>query len=267
MFNPATEIEKAIEAIRQHAPEHLQEAFVSLLRPAITLKVNRAEDSGLPIGCSKFGGAPDLPLKFEWPSWDNKPLDFLAQINLQQIAPYDVESIFPNNGLLSFFVSVEGERWCVQWFDDFDFLKRSTIQHRSLSQTCSIIPSFHLELLHFSERAFCEISGWEHNWDEFYKLLDLSKQFYPTFSPDYMNKMLGYAQGTDGIIEPPEYDENGKKLSPPPQLLDWHVLLQVDSDFTLDVCWCDAGIIHCMISKQALATRRFEKARFTLSNH
>ncbi|HEX9997479.1 MAG TPA: hypothetical protein VGB45_10075 [Abditibacterium sp.] len=53
--------EEAIELIRAHAPERLQNALVELLHPAIALSATRAEDSEIPIGASKFGTRPMCP--------------------------------------------------------------------------------------------------------------------------------------------------------------------------------------------------------------
>jgi uncharacterized protein YwqG len=77
--------EEAIKLIRAHAPERLQGALIGLLRPAIALSATPAEDSEIPIGASKFGGAPDVPADFEWPTWNEKPLGILVQINLKKL--------------------------------------------------------------------------------------------------------------------------------------------------------------------------------------
>ncbi len=80
--------EKAIELIRAHAPARLQDALIALLRPAIALSATRTNDAQIPLGASKFGGAPDVPSGFEWPMWNEKPLGFLAQINLEEVAAF-----------------------------------------------------------------------------------------------------------------------------------------------------------------------------------
>ncbi len=95
--------EEAVELIRAHAPVRLQEPLIELLRPTIALSATRAEDSEIAIGASKFGGAPDVPQGFEWPTWNDKPLGFLAQINLEEVAAFDVEELLPKSGLLLFF--------------------------------------------------------------------------------------------------------------------------------------------------------------------
>lgn len=61
-------------------------------------------DADVAIGRSKIGGQPDLPPDFDWPYWNNRPLHFLAQFNMAEVAPYDVEHALPASGMLYFFL-------------------------------------------------------------------------------------------------------------------------------------------------------------------
>ncbi len=89
--------------IRQHAPARLQDAVIERLLPAIALAATRKGDAEIAVGASKFGGAPDVPEGFAWPLWNDLPLSFIAQINLTELAPFDIENRLPSSGLLSFF--------------------------------------------------------------------------------------------------------------------------------------------------------------------
>ena len=40
----------------------------------------------LPVGKSKFGGYPDLPDGFQWPLFEDEPLAYIGQLNLENIA-------------------------------------------------------------------------------------------------------------------------------------------------------------------------------------
>ena len=80
----------------------------SLLIPAI--KISKKEiKSENKIGVSKFGGKPDLPVNINWPILNEKPLCFLAQINLEEIMEFDIEKKLPETGILYFFVEHPGE--------------------------------------------------------------------------------------------------------------------------------------------------------------
>jgi uncharacterized protein YwqG len=77
----------------------------SLIEPSII----PLADSTLPvlIGQSKFGGMPDLPEHLAWPAFNNRPMVFLSQINLKEIANIYKDSLLPQQGILYFFCHFE----------------------------------------------------------------------------------------------------------------------------------------------------------------
>jgi len=81
----------------------LAPALESLARPAIRLKTTRVQEDSIPLGASKVGGLPDLPSGAGWPWWKGLPLPFVAQVNLAEVTPFDVEQALPSSGLLLFF--------------------------------------------------------------------------------------------------------------------------------------------------------------------
>jgi len=78
-----------------------------LMRSSIRLKTRPVDETTLPLGASRIGGAPDLPPEIEWPEWKGKPLSFIAQIHLADIAALDREQLLPHTGVLYFFYDVE----------------------------------------------------------------------------------------------------------------------------------------------------------------
>src|SRR5438477_1753892 len=78
-------------------------ALEGLARSSLRLRSELVEESSLGIGETKLGGCPDLPPSFEWPSYRDRPQSLIAQINLAEVHPYDVEGLLPESGLLSFF--------------------------------------------------------------------------------------------------------------------------------------------------------------------
>ncbi|MGV3526501.1 MAG: DUF1963 domain-containing protein [Candidatus Sericytochromatia bacterium] len=100
------------QRFKQHGIEHLWRILYSLHRPGLLLNFAEAKDDCLPLGCSKFGGTPDLPEGFRWdayPAFDD-PLDFIAQINLAEIQAFHLNLGIPSKGLLYFFQSI-GKGW------------------------------------------------------------------------------------------------------------------------------------------------------------
>lgn len=60
-------------------------------------------DDWLPVGSSKIGGVPDLPLGTPWPTRDGHALPFLAQISFTELRGQFAGSLLPSQGLLSVF--------------------------------------------------------------------------------------------------------------------------------------------------------------------
>ncbi|HEX8036378.1 MAG TPA: YwqG family protein, partial [Ktedonobacterales bacterium] len=74
-----------------------------LVLPAIFIRPVAVGEDVPSIGASKFGGMPDLPPDFEWPTWHGRALTFLAQFNLAEVALHEVEHVLPSSGMLYFF--------------------------------------------------------------------------------------------------------------------------------------------------------------------
>lgn len=86
-----------LDTIEKSEISNHKDYLLQVLRPAIDiLKHPEAE---LKLGCSRFGGAPDLPAGSEWPAYEMKPYRFLGQINFAEIPP--TEADLPAKGLLS----------------------------------------------------------------------------------------------------------------------------------------------------------------------
>ena len=76
------------------------EKILSLIEPTIYIsEIDSIEN----IGCSKLGGTPDLPKSIEWPKFENNPMVFFGQINLEDISKTYSESELPKKGILYFF--------------------------------------------------------------------------------------------------------------------------------------------------------------------
>ena len=118
---------------------NMKEKLESLGKNSIVLKIAKKEKYKL--GASRFGGKPDVPPDFIWPtyegeSYDNvvkdRPLTFLAQFNCEELAQFDKEHLLPDHGLLSFFYETDTQCWGydpkdkgsarVYWFEDISAL-------------------------------------------------------------------------------------------------------------------------------------------------
>ncbi len=82
-----------------------------LVRPGIRCLTAASELQDLGLGASRIGGLPDVSPNFTWPTWEEEPLGFLAQINLADLASFPVAEILPSVGSLLFFYDLEQSTW------------------------------------------------------------------------------------------------------------------------------------------------------------
>ena len=118
---------------------NIKEKLESMAKNSIELKIQ--DNAVYELGATRFGGQPDVPSDFIWPtymgeSYDHvvkeRPLSFLAQFNCADFAKYDTEHLLPDHGLLSFFYELDYMCWgfdpkdrgCarVYWFEDISAL-------------------------------------------------------------------------------------------------------------------------------------------------
>ena len=83
----------------EHYDWEAPEKVLSLIEPNIYL----SEGSYHKIGNSKYGGTPDLPASLAWPNYNEDPMVFFGQINLEKTAKLDLENLLPKTGMLYFF--------------------------------------------------------------------------------------------------------------------------------------------------------------------
>lgn len=62
------------------------------------------EDNSIQKGLSKVGGNPDLPIGIEWPRFNDEPMTFISQFNLNDIFNVHGYSLLPPKGLISIFM-------------------------------------------------------------------------------------------------------------------------------------------------------------------
>lgn len=97
--------------IKEYGFEAHEETLLQYARPSIRVHTRRVENEDeLPIGASKVGGRPDLPIGMTWPtahnpnSQEDLSLWFVAQFNMVDAKPHDEEDLLPSTGWLYFFV-------------------------------------------------------------------------------------------------------------------------------------------------------------------
>lgn len=254
--------------------EHRQ-AIHDLARPALLLRTQKTSESGIAVGASKIGGMPDLPDNTRWPLYKNgKPLAFLAQLDLAEIARLGtiIEGL-PTEGLLSVF-SVWG--WIAD--DDRDpqipnegyedqhgwsvFLhshsgqrleRRDAPQGVNSFSAAAVEPILILSLP--NDRLEPELAALNWTEDE-YERFDWEIQFefrsiqlrsyLETTNHKSHHRLGGYAQFQQEFPE--------ELLS-----MNSRMLLQIGTDFPIDMCWGDGGELTFYADTDALREGRFER--------
>lgn len=92
-------------------------------KPSVQLDFEKPA-TPLPVGASKLGGCPDVPAGFEWPRFKGaediveperadmeRPLAFMVQLDMAEIAACDGSGLLPKAGHLAFFYDDEGQCW------------------------------------------------------------------------------------------------------------------------------------------------------------
>lgn len=289
-----------IEALLvEYELERLVTPLNNVALPAIGLSFKKVQ-SNRPLGVSsKLGGTAHLPKGFSWPANKGRPLNFLLQIDLTELQPYNLQGLLPTAGLLSFFYDLEEQPWgydpneldgfCVVYTSAAETLKpfRGPDAGDSLAEH-SI--SFHSAwtLPHYGSRTFDWFVGTNRiSKEEEAIYIDLSTQFENLYSLVTYDKffaktggyhrMLGHSMNIQGDMQleaqlvsnglycgdSSGYRDSRRKLLET-GAEDWCLLLQLDSDDSIGLMWGDVGMLYFWIHKNDLAQQRFSNVWMTL---
>jgi len=96
--------EKILKILRSKGLERIGE-------PVLKFRTLPTTKKKLPVGSSRLGGNPDLPLGIPWPVNHGRPLDFLLQVNLSELPRELAEDALPERGWLYFFYDLKQRPW------------------------------------------------------------------------------------------------------------------------------------------------------------
>jgi hypothetical protein len=249
---------------------HAQE-LMTLIRPSIRITTHPARLDQMLIGASRFGGIPDLPLEMEWPG----SLGFVGQINLHEVASYDILAELPHTGWLYFFCQIwhhpEGPQdWKVLYFEG----EASNLQRRlpeggvdrmACFEPCSL--NFRTEFvlpLQYGSPPLQQLGLTEQEQTRYIELLHEVRALigcYPKLQPG-THRLLGYNDSVQGIDVEGSFEERWKLWSESENIAsetinDWRPLLQVDTDNDMDTMWGDCGMIYYGIRQSDLVVQQF----------
>jgi uncharacterized protein YwqG len=275
--------------VGEHGP-----ALVALRRNSIRIHAEMLEDDvedGLSVGQSRIGGLPDLPRGTEWPRYGDRPLVFVAQIDLAETAPLDDEGLLPRTGFLWFFYDALGH----EDFGDTAWRGGARVFYRDVDRKelaparppehASVPAPFPAHALSLStERMLPPLET------PFLTLLDPSRGALHGFG-DFLwrstewdperpiHRLLGYATPLQG--DPYLYahagsigedfdgwnDEGEREQAILRDAAGWRLLLQIDSEPDNSLLHQDGGYYYFFIREEALRARRFDEVWGVLQCH
>lgn len=274
--------------------QDLKEKLLKIAKNEIRISYCKSEES-LSETDSKIGGRPAVPDDFIWPEFNGKgycdeepatrPLSFMAQINLAELAEYDTENLLPKTGVLSFFYEMVTMQWGfdpadkgsarVYYFPDA--AKLSFREFPSDMEDEAHIPELKINFekhisLPFLENFYSDDVEWE-EYEACCRELG-----YEYDGMGDVTKVLGYP---DVIQNPMEEEceavtrgyrrgcpEDFKKISEAEKedirekAKDWTLLFQMGtiSSEETEIMFGDCGHIYFWIKKSDLENKNFETA-------
>lgn len=273
--------------------KELMEKLLAIAKKEIRITYEKS-DAPVSALSSRIGGKPAVPHDFTWPHYTgtiygkneskSRPLSFLAQINLKDIADLDEENLLPKSGILSFFYELETMTW---GFDPKDKGSARVFYFPSESDLSIVdfpddieeyerLPEFAVDFKqHISLPEYSEFNDdTEYDWDDYIECStecgyerdewgDYTKLFgYPDVIQNPMEEECelvtrGYYLGNPEVYEKISEEE---KEDVKVKANDWIMLFQMGtiSDDDFELMFGDCGHIYFWIRKTDLMNGDFD---------
>ncbi len=221
--------------------------------------------SPLPIGSSKFGGQPDVPDTFRWPTdKSGRPLSLLLQIDCADTAPHDEEHLLPSSGHLYFFYELGEMDWeskngnvRVIYHDSTagplhrcDFPDTLAAEYRL--KECALQFSRHDSYISFEDLCDLSLQCNYDDCDNYYEAIERLKIEHPN-EDECIGSMLGYADLVQNAIVD-NLDEQVLLLQ----------LFSIEAHGDKELMFGDCGTIYFYMSREALQKKDFDQLTFEL---
>ena len=268
-----------LRRIRTAGLDRVQQAVEGLVMDSIRVST-RPFEGGL-VAVSKLGGNPDLPAGESWPERSGKPLAFIGQFRMRDMAPYDSEKVLPDDGMMWFFYDAEDQPWGDfadrgGWKTIYRNVSGSAVKPTeppsNLPEACRFAPclaqfsteatlpgseSFRVQVLNLDDdeaEAYTELLGWLGGGDV------------------GRHRLLGHPDTIQGEMEDQceresrspyyLYFKEDQKTARLAELAErsraWRLLCQIDSDGNTGMEWGDTGRLYYWVRGDALRERNLD---------
>lgn len=256
---------------------------------AVGIQTTPTADDALAVGASKLGGKPDLGQTASWPGWKGKPLSFVGQLNLAEVASFPCCAELPSCGLISCFYDSEQQVWGFDPADKGGFVVLYEPEPRALVRTdfpealdvrfesCRLSFSAKSTLPDWESPHFDELNLSDDQRDAWFEVLEELDDEDGSLGG---HQVLGHPAQVQGdmatecqLVTNGLYcgDESGYKDSRAESLQpgwrDWRLLLQIDTDDNAGMMWGDVGRLYFWMRQRDLQAARFEEAWCILQCH
>jgi uncharacterized protein YwqG len=268
---------------------HVADQLAKLAQPCIQIEPTRSEDSSIPVGTSKFGGCPDLPAGVQWPHWQDKPLSFLTQLNLDTLPQVSLFDALSASGHLLFFYETKAQTW---GFDPHDkgswrvvyteepnekLERRETPKGAETFAACTLsfrasfsLPSPQSEEVQalglkygetesYEEARACDFETNISDSEATERIMGCRHQLLG-YSHEIQNEMRTESQfASNGIYcgGASRFEDSERLLELKREVTQWQLLLQIDSDDDVGWMWGDLGRLYFWIRGSDLAAKEF----------
>lgn len=250
------------EAFLAALPPSLRGEVAATFVPAIVIDPGEVTEA-LPAEASSFGGLPALEPGSDWPSRDGRPMDFLARINLVEVADF-LPTGSPTTGLLSFFYDPEHP-----WGGDPEDKGSGSIRYSPNPQDCLPLetgrPASARQSIRFRRQTVQSIPGeLEDRFYAHYRSLDAKEKARLDILHERALEPLSFQ---NRLVAPPGSAQNdmaaelqtASRAYGLPAETTWIMLLQLDSVSEQGWCWGDAGCLYFWIPEEDWYAARFDR--------
>jgi uncharacterized protein YwqG len=247
--------------------EGVVDALLALGKPGVVFRERE-------IASSSFtGGSPNLGEDFVWPTKNNRPLEFIGQLDLVSIAELLPDSPLPRTGTLSFFYEhSEDGPWGIYPEDAGSW---KVVYSEIRPETASPIPPF--SRINLAPEKVITYPGYENPAAAHIDNLDSLLSHWEDHIPNYEDAAalaLGFAQAIQADLmdhecamiaagvfdDDPDVYTSPKTAAARANASDWVFLAQFSSRESQEICFGDHGFIYFWIRKQDLDNLDFDQA-------
>ena len=224
---------------------------------------------------SFFGAKPQVFSNVEWPKNEGIPLAFIGQLDLSEINRDQVLSWLPNTGRLLFFYDIYDQPWGIESKDQ----QSSVVLYdegigdlKPLEYPVSLKNDAKIKKIKYL-RADDLISYPSAQRASRLSLVPRSGlDIYYDFLQEYYKDPHHQAGGYPSTIQDDSMEYECKKIdfantSRKSEEGDWKLLLQFDSDDSLDVMWGDVGKLYFWVRESDARKRVFSKTCVILQSY